>query len=216
MQGQAINVLGIVSTVTERARRDGQRFLIVALELLGGIIEVTVWPEALQRTEELWQAGRTVRVAGKVRVRADQLELTCDDAEEYVPARPSMLTANANGRPAPAKTNGNGNGNGRNGDPRSQSYAGGNGNGNGARLRPPGQWKRERAWKWQRPQRRGRRQWAPSVPCLQQPAGAVDCLRVRRPARRHLQAPGGHRRDAGIPGPRPGEPGNQKPGPPGC
>ena len=135
MQGQPVTVLGIVSTVTERARRDGQRFLIIGLELLGGVMEVTVWPEALQRTEELWQPGRTVRVAGKVRLRGDQLELTCDAAEEYVPEQPSTLPANGNGSASPAaRTNGNGhygNGNGRSAAHRSNGNGGGNGNGNG-------------------------------------------------------------------------------------
>ena len=133
MQGQSVNVVGIISTVTERARRDGQRFLIIALELLGGQMEITVWPEALQRTEDVWQPGRTVRVAGKVRLRADQIELTCDGAEEYVPDRPSMLPANSNGNGSPAKPNGNGNGhhgNG-NGNGRPAARANGNGNGNG-------------------------------------------------------------------------------------
>ena len=131
MQGQSVTVLGIVSVVTERARRDGQRFLIIGLELLGGVMEVTVWPEALQRTEDLWQPGRTVRVAGKVRLRADQLELTCDGAEEYVPDGPSTLTANGNGAPA-AKSNGNGNGapaakSSGNGNERSSARSNGNG-----------------------------------------------------------------------------------------
>ncbi len=126
MQGQQVSVVGIVSTVTERARRDGQRFIIVGLELLGGVVEVTVWPEALQRTEEIWQTGRTIRVKGRVRLRGEQLELSCDEAEEFVPDRPSTLPANAtgSGRSAPAK--------GSNGKGKSQAaHASGNGNGNG-------------------------------------------------------------------------------------
>ena len=151
MQGQQVNVIGIVNTVTERARRDGQRFIIVALELLGGLVEVTVWPEALQRTEEIWQGGRTVRVMGRVRLRGEQLELSCDDAEEFVLDRPSSLTASA--APQAAKSNGNGhhangNGNGRsaakyngnghskgnghvNGNSNGAAHSNGNGNGNG-------------------------------------------------------------------------------------
>ena len=128
MQGQSVTVLGIVSIVTERARRDGQRFLIIGLELLGGVMEVTVWPEALQRTEDLWRHGRTVRVAGKIRMRADQLELTCEGAEEYVPDSPSTLTANGNGAPA-AKPNGNGYHANGNGNGRSSARSNGNGNG---------------------------------------------------------------------------------------
>ena len=123
MQGQQVKVVGIVNTVTERARRDGQRFIIVGLELLGGMVEVTVWPEALQRTEEIWVSGRTVRVVGRVRLRGEQLELSCDEAEEFVQDRPSTLPASGNG--APAKANGTShyrNGNGK-------SHANGNGNG---------------------------------------------------------------------------------------
>ena len=132
MQGQSVSVVGIVNTVTERARRDGQRFIIVGLELLGGVVEVTVWPEALQRTEEIWRTGRTVRVQGKVRLRGEQLELSCDEAEEFVQDRPSTLPANGNGNGnhAPSKANRNGNGNGayKNGNGDGQHK---NGNGNG-------------------------------------------------------------------------------------
>ena len=135
MQGQAVTALGIVSTVTERARRDGQRFLIVSLDMLGGQLEVMVWPESLQRTEEVWHHGRTVRVSGKVRLRGDQVELSCDDAEEYAQDQPSTLSAapsqttraNGNGH---AKANGKGNG-----APHTASHSNGNGhsnaNGNG-------------------------------------------------------------------------------------
>ena len=128
MQGQQESVVGIVNTVTERARRDGQRFIIVGLELLGGVVEVTVWPEALQRTEEIWQTGRTVRVQGKVRLRGEQLELSCDEAEVFVQDRPSTLPTNGSGGNGTTKPNGNGqyrNGNGQN------RNGSGNGNGNG-------------------------------------------------------------------------------------
>ena len=129
MQGQQVNVLGIVNTVTERARRDGQRFIIVGLEMLGGTVEVTVWPEALQRTEEIWQSGRTVRVVGRVRLRGEQLELSCDEAEEFVVDRPSTLPANGNGNGAAPKPNGNGNYRNGNGKAHSNGHSNGNGSG---------------------------------------------------------------------------------------
>ena len=141
MQGQALTVLGIVSTVSERARRDGQRFLIVALDLLGGQLEIIIWPESLQRTEEVWQPGRVVRVAGKVRLRGDQIEVVCDDAEEFSRDQPSTLAATP---PQPARGNGNGNGrgnghykgngNGQGAKPGVNGHANGNGNGNGNRA----------------------------------------------------------------------------------
>ena len=127
MQGQGLTILGMVSTVTERARRDGQRFLIVSMDMLGGQLEVIIWPESLQRTEEVWQPGRTVRVAGKVRLRGDQVELVCEDAEEYAQDQPSTLTVPAS---QPPRVNGNGNGHSRaNGN----GYSNGNGNGQSSR-----------------------------------------------------------------------------------
>ena len=127
MQGQTVTVLGIVSTVTERARRDGQRFFIVALDMLGGQLEVIIWPESLQRTEEVWHPGRTLRVAGKVRLRGEQVELVCDDAEEYASDRPSTLTVTPS---QPARANGNGYGNGSGAQARTNGNRNGNGNGN--------------------------------------------------------------------------------------
>ncbi|MCH8296623.1 MAG: DNA polymerase III subunit alpha [Chloroflexi bacterium] len=115
MSGRSINMLGYVSTVTERTTREGRRFFIVSLEVLGGFLEVMVWPDTLQRTAEVWQGGRLVLVTGRLRLRGDQMSLACDAAVEYDPENPAAP-------PPPAKAhngyknNGNGyngNGNGR-------------------------------------------------------------------------------------------------------
>ncbi len=110
LQGQPVHVLGYVSTITERSTREGKRFLIIGLEMLGGSLEVMVWPDTLQRTSEIWQEARLVLVAGKIRARGDQISLVCDEAEEYGPDKPSGLSAQI-GTPH-AATNGNSNGNG--------------------------------------------------------------------------------------------------------
>ncbi|PKB70558.1 MAG: DNA polymerase III subunit alpha [SAR202 cluster bacterium Io17-Chloro-G6] len=127
MSGQAINMLGYISTVTERTTREGKRFLIVNLEVLGGFLEVMVWPDTLQRTAEVWQGGRLVLVTGRLRLRGDQMSLACDGAVEYDPENPPAI-------PPPAKApggyanggykngnglNGNGNGHESNGEGRS-------------------------------------------------------------------------------------------------
>jgi DNA polymerase-3 subunit alpha len=122
--GQTVNVLGYISSFTERTTKEGKRFFIVNLEVLGGILEVMVWPDTLQRTAEVWQDGRLVMISGRMRVRGDQLSLACDTAGEFDPDNPVLPP------PAPAETwNGNKNGNGYNGN--------GNGhksNGNGSRA----------------------------------------------------------------------------------
>ncbi len=128
LQGQSVTLLGIVSTITERSTREGKRFLIIALELLGGPLEIMVWPDTLARTGEVWQEARMVRVAGKVRLRGDQMSLACDDAEEYVADQPSQLAApnNGVGQGYSNGRNGHSNGNGRNG-PGPRNGNGGNG-----------------------------------------------------------------------------------------
>ncbi len=82
-QGRTLILLGYVSATNERYTRDQKKFLVVTLDLLGGPVEVLVWPDVLQRTQQLWQEGKLVRVTGKVRIRDDQFSLACDQAEEY-------------------------------------------------------------------------------------------------------------------------------------
>ncbi len=118
--GKQINVLGYISSIVERTTREGKRFLIANLEVLGGILEVMVWPDSLQMTADVWKDGRLVMVTGKVRSRSDQMSLSCDSAIEYDPENPTPLPA-----PVPVKAwnghknNGkgfNGNGNGHKGN----------------------------------------------------------------------------------------------------
>ena len=52
MDGQTQSVLGYVSSVTERYTREQKKFLVVAMELLGGSLEVVVWPTS-------WSVPRT-------------------------------------------------------------------------------------------------------------------------------------------------------------
>jgi hypothetical protein len=129
LSGQSVNVLGFISAVIERSTREGKRFFIVNLEILGGFLEVMVWPDTLQRTAEVWQDGRLVMVSGRLRMRADQMSLACDTAVEYDPENPMAPP------PAPANTR-NGNKNtsrGYNGSGSGNGYKS-NGNGNGGKA----------------------------------------------------------------------------------
>ena len=120
MSGQSVDMLGYVSTVTERTTREGKRFFIINLEVMGGFLEVMVWPDTLQRTADVWQAGRLVRVSGRLRLRGDQMSLACDGALVYDPEYP--LAAPPSAKPDDSYGNGgyrNGgykNGNGQNGN----------------------------------------------------------------------------------------------------
>ena len=96
--GQQVNILGYISSIIERTTREGKRFLIVNLEVLGGILEVMVWPDSLQRTMDVWQDGRLVMITGKVRSRGDQMSLACDSAMEYDPENPTPVPDSVPGR----------------------------------------------------------------------------------------------------------------------
>jgi DNA polymerase-3 subunit alpha len=44
-----------------------------------------VWPKVYASTKELWQEGNILLVEGKVRLRDDRVQLSCDSARRYQP-----------------------------------------------------------------------------------------------------------------------------------
>ncbi len=84
LEGQNIQILGHISSIRQRYTREQKKFLAVMLDMLGGTLEVTVWPDILEITQDRWQEGKLVRVGGKLRVRGDQLSVTCEDVQEYI------------------------------------------------------------------------------------------------------------------------------------
>ncbi|MCH2517820.1 MAG: DNA polymerase III subunit alpha [Dehalococcoidia bacterium] len=118
MQGQSVSLLGRISAVNERFTKEQKRFVVVNLDLLGGAVEVVVWPNVLERTQQLWTEGKILRVTGKLRLRGDQLSLACDQAQEHTSDQAPSTGGNGNGI-----IDGNGTGNGKHS---------GNGNSNGS------------------------------------------------------------------------------------
>ena len=102
MQGQTVSLIGHVASITERYTREQKKFLIVNLDLLGGPLEVMVWPDILDRTQGEWVAGRLVRISGKLRLRGDQLSLACEQVEQYTPRAHSNSEANSPPHSQPA------------------------------------------------------------------------------------------------------------------
>lgn len=82
MAGKRVVVTGIVSDVSMRYTRDQKRFAIVSLVLMDGAIEVFIWEDKMQQTERLWEDGKLVSVTANVRVRDDEVSLSCLDAKE--------------------------------------------------------------------------------------------------------------------------------------
>ena len=81
--GQSITVIAEVSTANTSFTREHKTFATVMLEDISGRIEVMVWPRVYERTSDLWQEGNILEVKGKVRLRDERLQFTCDDARPY-------------------------------------------------------------------------------------------------------------------------------------
>ncbi len=86
LAGQKKVINGQVSSFEERFTKNGKRFLIVKLALLGGTTDVFVWENVLVETDGLWQPGTLVALTVSVRVRDgdDRVSLSCQRAAAYV------------------------------------------------------------------------------------------------------------------------------------
>ena len=83
MAGKKVVMAGQVSAATKRHTRDQRPFTIATLDLMDGAIEVFVWENLLEETGWLWEQGRLVMVVGTVKVRDDQISISCVSASEY-------------------------------------------------------------------------------------------------------------------------------------
>lgn len=84
MARRKVTVIGQVSSVTQRFTRENKPFSIVNLNLIDGPLEIFVWDNVAQETDGLWIEGKLVTVIGTVRVRDDQISISCSQASEYV------------------------------------------------------------------------------------------------------------------------------------
>ncbi|MDO8615525.1 MAG: DNA polymerase III subunit alpha [Dehalococcoidia bacterium] len=117
LAGRDVIIGGIVAGVRSLSTRDGRAFLAVEVEDLTGSLEVTVWPETLEQTREMWQPGNIVVANVRVKARDERLQVAVNRAQ---------LWGGEAFDPAQLLTPGNGNGNG---------YRR-NGNGYGSRKEP--------------------------------------------------------------------------------
>ena len=83
MEGQVVRVAGMVASLHTMLTRDGQTSVSAVLEDLDGRIEVMAWARIYAQTKELWQEGAILLVEGKVRERADQMQIVCERVRRY-------------------------------------------------------------------------------------------------------------------------------------
>ena len=85
MAGRSISLVGQIASVTHRFTRQNKPFVIASLALMDGQVEVFVWEDKLADTEGLWREGNIVAVAGTVRLREDEISVSCSNASEFSP-----------------------------------------------------------------------------------------------------------------------------------
>jgi DNA polymerase-3 subunit alpha len=85
LAGQVVIVAGMVASVHQSFTKDRRPFASVVLEDLDGRVEVMVWPKVYASTRDLWQEGNILLVEGKVRLRDDRVQLSCETVRRYQP-----------------------------------------------------------------------------------------------------------------------------------
>ncbi len=85
LDGQVVVIAGRVTSARYLLTKDGRSFASAVLEDFSGQIEVMVWPKVYAETEKLWEEGNELVVQGKVRVRDERAQISCDNVRLYQP-----------------------------------------------------------------------------------------------------------------------------------
>jgi DNA polymerase III subunit alpha len=91
LSGDEVSLVGMVSAVRELNTKDHRSFCSAILEDLESSIEIMVWPRIYENTRELWQEGNFLRVEGKVKLKDEKVQVTCDSVEIYQPEKKAQL-----------------------------------------------------------------------------------------------------------------------------
>ena len=73
---------GQISTVVDRFTRDNRPFKVVNIEVLDGSLEAVVWEDVLNKTSDLWDPGRIIKMKGKLRERDGEVTISVTEANE--------------------------------------------------------------------------------------------------------------------------------------
>jgi DNA polymerase III subunit alpha len=134
--GEEVSLVGMVSSVRELNTKDHRTFCSAILEDLEASIEIMVWPKTYEGTRELWQEGNFLWVEGKVKLKDEKVQVTCDLVETFQPdtKAPAARTGGVSALAAVTNSTAPGNSqtlNGHNGNGKNGNGKNGNGNGNG-------------------------------------------------------------------------------------
>ncbi|MDP3768506.1 MAG: OB-fold nucleic acid binding domain-containing protein, partial [Dehalococcoidia bacterium] len=82
-QGREATLAGMVGNTRRLYTRDGRPFCAAEIEDLSGTVEVTVWPELFEKTQELWMEGNIVLLEVKARERNGRHQIAVQQVELY-------------------------------------------------------------------------------------------------------------------------------------
>jgi len=86
LANQTVSIVGLVASVRYLYTRERKPFISAILEDLSGQVEVMVWPRVYTDTSDLWQEGDILLVEGKVRMKDDHVQMSCEKVRQYQPA----------------------------------------------------------------------------------------------------------------------------------
>ena len=82
-RGRETSLAGMVGNTRRLYTRDGRPFCAAEIEDLSGTVEVTVWPELFERTQDYWIEGNIVVMQVRLRERNGRLQIAVQQVELY-------------------------------------------------------------------------------------------------------------------------------------
>jgi DNA polymerase-3 subunit alpha len=86
--GGDVIIGGVVTGIRTLMTKDGRSFIAATLEDQTGGVEVTVWPETLESTRDLWVDGQVLIISARVKQRDDRLSVAVNRAAPYIEDSP--------------------------------------------------------------------------------------------------------------------------------
>jgi DNA polymerase-3 subunit alpha len=83
LHAQTVIIAGMVSRVRRITTKNDKLMAFAELEDLHGSVEVVIFPEAYEKTRELWKPDSILMVRGTVQVRDETAKVICESAVDY-------------------------------------------------------------------------------------------------------------------------------------
>lgn len=79
---KTVRVSGVISNIKKIVTKTGKAMLIAKIEDLSGTIEITIFPNTLEKTLTIWQKDNIIIVEGRVNQGFDGLKIICEKVKK--------------------------------------------------------------------------------------------------------------------------------------